>query len=176
MNTFRQQPYLAVESVGGAANDDMAGVPLEVLLDKLETNLDLLGQLIADRSREELQQAAEDGGWGVVEILSHVHEWEDVTHERVWRILDEEHPELEEYDDSLWAIDHDYGTRDGHEAFAGTRELRRELIERLRAIEPEAWNRTAILAERGDIDLAWLIRNLARHDDRNIARTREALG
>lgn len=176
MNTFVKQPYLAAESVGGTASDDLAGIPVTFLLDRLETNLDVLGKLIANRSTDELQQAAQDGEWGVVEILAHLQEWEEITHERVWRILDEDCPELEEYDDSFWAIDHDYGTRNGHEVFASTMELRRELLERLRALVPESWERTAILADRGEIDLAWLMRNLARHDEKNIARTREALG
>ena len=60
---------------------------------------------------------AQDGGWGLVEILPHLRDWELIFRDRVALILEEEEPALEEYDDSLWAIEHDYRDQDPQVAF-----------------------------------------------------------
>ena len=50
--------------------------------------------VLRGRSDEQLLQPASDGGWGVVEILPHLRDWELIYLQRVERILSEEHPDL----------------------------------------------------------------------------------
>lgn len=148
----------------------------EQVIEALDANLTAFERLVEDRTREELAQPAQDGGWGVVDILSHLQDWERITHDRVWRILAEDDPHLEEHDDSFWAIDHEYGARDGHEVLGSIIEMRQQLIERMHDLDPAEWERTGILEGRGSVTVAWLLRKLVQHDANNLARMREALG
>lgn len=181
MNNHTNTPYPASSESNGAAggpppSGGAEGSAPAVIIDALEATVVSLERLLAGRSSEELRQAAQDGGWGIVEILSHIQDWEEVAHERVRRILEETRPELEDYDDSLWAIEHDYGSQDGHEVLACIAELRRELVERLRPLELASWQRPAILTGEGEITLHWLMQRLMRHDAKHIGQAREVFG
>jgi hypothetical protein len=146
------------------------------ILGALESVLVDFERLMADRSREDLQKPAQDGGWGVVEILPHLLDWEEITHDRVWRLLEEDRPELEEYDDSLWAIEHEYSSQDPYEVFRRFTELRHELVARLRELDDAAWQRTAILGEHGEITLQGLMNAIVDHDAKHLAQARDVIG
>lgn len=179
MREHQNTPFLATGDVSGSAGAATETSPDErspdVIVDALASAIVTLERLIADRSDDELRQAARDGGWGAVEILAHLQDWEEITHQRVWRMLEEDHPELEEYDDSLWAIEHAYGSQDGHQVFRHIAELRQDLVERLRSLGDSEWQRAAILPTHGQITLISLMSNLTRHDERHITDVREAL-
>ncbi|MCA9834945.1 MAG: DinB family protein [Thermomicrobiales bacterium] len=136
---------------------------------------DTLRRLCGERTMEELQQPAQDGGVAVVELLCDLQDWEEITGERITRILREQRPLLESYDDSLWNIEHDYASRDAHaviEAFAISRERN---VEILADLGESAWQREAELENRGPVTLQWLMERTANHDDRHIAEIMEAL-
>ena len=134
-----------------------------------------LERLIDGKSSETLTQPSQDGGWGVVEIIPHLRDWEQITHDRVDRILNEELPQLEDVDDSLWAIEHDYGSQDPHKVFAEFREMRAQLVERLEALEPKAWQRRAHIAGRGEATLQCLLNEVHAHNTERLAEARDAL-
>lgn len=160
----------------GAATGDGGEVDHDEILEALDATIDQFGRLIAGRSAEELRQAAQDGRWGITEILSHLQDWEEIFHHRVERMLEEREPALEDHDDTLWAIEHDYGSRDGHEVFEQFSTLRRDLVERLRDLEADAWQRTARLPEREPFTLGWLMQWLVDHDLRHLEQARDACG
>ena len=170
---------MSIDEAGGAgtpAGESGAGSPPEHIIEALEGTILSFERLIENRSREELQQAAQDGGWGIVEILAHVRDWEEVNQERVRSILGKDHPVLEDYDDTLWAIEHDYGSQDGHKVFHDIAELRQQLVERLRGIDHDAWQRGAELSGYGEISLLWLMENVVRHDAEHLSQAREVFG
>jgi hypothetical protein len=105
-----------------------------------------------------------------------VQDWEKISKERVRRMLEEDRPALEEYDDLLWAIEHEYGAQDGHEVVRQFTDLRRSLVERLRNLDDGEWHRTAVLPPHGEITLMWLMIDLTRQDARHLDEIREALG
>ncbi len=180
MGEYQSTPFLTATDTSGLTGASTGGSQEERapedIIDALSSILVSFERLIANRSGEELRQAAQDGGWGVVEVLSHLQDWEEITHERVWRMLEEEQPEFEDYDDTLWAIEHEYGSQDGHQVLAHITQLRNELVERLRGLDEAEWQRSAILRGHGEITLMWLISNHTRHDARQAERVREALG
>lgn len=136
---------------------------------------DELARLLADRSPEELSQPSQDGGWGIVEILPHFVDWERVIRSRVDRILAEDTPVLEEHDDSLWAIEHDYSSQDPMTALAAFRDQRLALVEFLEALDEAAWRRGGILPKHGDITLHWLLDNVCDHDARHLMQVKDVL-
>lgn len=180
MREHENMPFLATADASGMAGAAAGNLreerSPEGLIDALESVIVVFERLIANRSRDELRQAAQDGGWGVVEILSHLLDWEEITHARVWRMLEEDRPELEEYDDSLWAIEHEYGEKDAHKVFEQITRLRCDLVERLRGLDETDWQRPAMLQGRGEITLAWLMGMVSVHDAKYVAEARDALG
>lgn len=132
-------------------------------------------RLLEGKSRDELMKPANDGGWGIVEIAPHFRDWEDVIAERVKRILNEETPDLVEYDDSLWAIEHDYRSQDPLKAMDEFRKLREALVETVNALPESAWRRTGVLPKRGVITLHWLLNNVCDHDVKHLMQSRDVL-
>jgi hypothetical protein len=90
-------------------------------------------------------------------------------------ILDQDAPSLEEYDDSLWAIEHGYRDQQPREALREFTAMRGGLVERLRTLEPAAWNRVGILPKRGKVTLHWLMDSVCNHDAKHVMQARDVL-
>lgn len=134
-----------------------------------------IARLIEGKSSEELTQPAHDGGWGLVEILPHLRDWEEIIEQRVAMILAEDEPALDEYDDSLWAIEHAYREQDTRAAFEEFSSRRGALVERLAALGKEEWNRVGILPKRGRVTLHWLMNRVCDHDAKHVVQARDVL-
>lgn len=145
------------------------------LLERLEAVPATLVRLIGDRTADDLRQPGQDAGVGVVEILCDQQDWEEITGERVARMLHENTPELEAYDDSLWAIEHDYAARNSDDVIEAFTRMRAQLIETLSGLDDAGWQRTAHLENHGVITIAWLMERVLAHDENHIAEIMEAL-
>lgn len=145
------------------------------LIERLAAVPGSIVRLLGDRTNDDLRQPAQDGGVGVVEILCDQQDWEEITGERVVRILHENKPELEAYDDSLWSIEHEYAARNSDDVIEAFSRMRSQLIEQLSALDDDAWQRTAELEGRGEVTLAWLMERVLHHDEKHIAEIMEAL-
>lgn len=180
MFEFETRPFAETGDLSGGATratgeSGNEPAPAEII-DALASTIVRFARLIENRSNDDLHRPAQDGRWGVTDILSHLDDWEIIFHERVARILGEETPELETYDDSLWAIEHDYSSRDGHAVFERFAGQRQALVEHLRDLGEEAWGRGAILAGEGEITLRGLLQWLAEHDKRHFGQAQEVFG
>ena len=152
----------------------------------LRTREDLLATLAAfpdelsrivfkDHDSNSLMRPASDGGWGVVEILPHLRDWEEIYLERAHRLVEEDHPHLPGYDDELWSIERDYRGQDPGETMADFRRLREEHVEFLRALPPETWNRPGTHGYYGEITLQWMENHVSDHDQEHLQQVRDAL-
>lgn len=145
------------------------------LVERLQAVPASILRLIGDRTAEDLRQPSQDAGVGVVEILCDKQDWEEITGERLVRMLREDAPELEAYDDSLWAIEHDYASRDSDDVIEAFTRLRGQLVETLSGLEDDDWRRTAVLAGYGEITIAQLMEQVLNHDEDHISEIMEAL-
>ncbi|MDQ3781020.1 MAG: DinB family protein [Chloroflexota bacterium] len=142
----------------------LAGFPAEV-----ERALD-------GRPREDLLKPASDGGWGVVENLCHLRDWEEVFLHRLHQVLKEDHPVLPVYDDELWAIERDYRGEDPTKVFEQFRATRKELVSQLEGLDDDGWNRTGQHQSRGDVSVRWLAESVLDHGETHLAQIHDALG
>ena len=134
-----------------------------------------LERMLDGRPEEALMRPARDGGWGVVEVLPHLRDWEEIFGQRVQAILTTDHPSLESFDDELWAIERDYRGQDPMATLAHFRELREDLVDKVRDLPPEAWERTAEHEVHGPITLGWLVDRITSHDTEHCEQIRDAL-
>ena len=147
----------------------------EAILAELAGFPDELARAVRDRPREALLRPTRDGGWGVVEILPHLRDWEEIFLERVATVLAEERPFLQAYDDELWAIERDYRGQDPLATFAHFRELRERLVGLLDGQPPETWERSAEHAFYGEVTLHWMLDHTCDHDQEHLEQVRDAL-
>lgn len=148
----------------------------EEILAALAAFPDELARLVCDdHDLEALMRPASDGGWGVVEILPHLRDWEEIFLERARRIVNEDRPRLPGYDDELWAIERDYRGQDPWATLEHFRRLRQEHVEYLRALPPEAWSRVGVHGYYGEITLQWMENHVCDHDQEHLRQARDAL-
>lgn len=148
----------------------------EEILQALAAFPDELARVVfKDHDTESLMRPASDGGWGVVEILPHLRDWEEIYLERARRIVEEDHPHLPGYDDELWSIERDYRGQDPAATMDDFRRLRNEHVAFLRALPPEAWARPGTHGYYGEITLQWLENHVCDHDQEHLQQARDAL-
>lgn len=136
---------------------------------------DDLARLIKDRDDDDLLQPARDGGWGVVEVLAHLRDWEEVFLERVQRTATEDRPFLPSQDDELWPIERDYRGQDPARTLEQFRKLRGQLVAFLRTLPAEAWDRVADHGVVGEVTLLWMADHVCDHDREHLDQVRDAL-
>lgn len=136
---------------------------------------DDLSRLLADQPKEALLAPASDGGLGVVELLPHLRDWEQIFLGRVDQILMEDGPVLPAFDDELWAIERDYRGQDPAVVLREFLSLRADLVEHLAHADEESWHRTAEHETYGEITLLWLAGQVVASDADHAARIRDAL-
>lgn len=124
---------------------------------------------------ETLMQPAADGGWGVVEILPHLRDWEEIYYERAQAIVQEDNPRLMAQDDSLWAIERDYRSQNPADTLAELSEMRERLVALLTDLQPEDWERTGEHSAFGRITLHWLMNQLCDHDREHLDQALHAV-
>lgn len=164
----------AEANVTNASNASTERTPDEVIA-ALAAFPDELERMTADQSDEALMRPARDGGWGVVEVLPHLRDWEEIYLHRIQMILEHERPELPAHDDDLWAIERDYRGQDPRFTVNHFREMRAQSVELLTQAPPEAWERTGWHTVHNEITLLWLVNGMCNHDREHLEQIRDAL-
>jgi hypothetical protein len=145
------------------------------LLGRLRRFPERLRRLVEQQPEDILRQAGSGGGWGAVEILAYLRDWDEVVTEHVDQILSEGEPALTEYDTDLWAIERDYAEEDPFEVIDQFEQLRDRLVDHLSELPDAQWQRTGVKADDQRVTLEDLIRELEAHDQQNLNTLRDLL-
>jgi hypothetical protein len=118
----------------------------------------LMGTLVSDR--------AADGSFSFIEHVWHLADLETMGYEeRIRRLIEEENPEIPNFDGDGIAAKRNYRTlrlRDGLKAFGEARERN---LEALLAVEGDAWDRAGVQEGIGPVTLRDLPRMMHEHDE-----------
>jgi hypothetical protein len=87
--------------------------------------------------------------WAIIEVVGHLADTEERALARVRRILAEEDPELEPFDQEALAEERHYLELDLEEELARLDELRRQHLAELEALDGSGWVRTGRHGEHG---------------------------
>ena len=134
------------------------------LVDALEAFPGELRRLLDVYPTAALQRPASDGGWGVVENLCHLRDWERVFLDRVRAIAAHDRPTLPAFDDGLWEIERGYRVQDPERVLCEFADLRREMVDLLRGLDADGWQREGVHVLLGPVGLRWLAEYLSDHD------------
>ena len=108
---------------------------------------------LADLSESQMHYVPSPGEWSIHEVVIHLGDSETFGFERLRKTIAEDKPTLQVYDEDAWARNLSYPRQERHFALALFSAQRRSTAALLRMLPPEAWKRTAMHPERGEISL-----------------------
>jgi uncharacterized damage-inducible protein DinB len=136
---------------------------------------ELLAELLAKASDEQITTRPSKGKWSIGEILAHLAEDEVATTWRYRQMVEHSGLQLMGFDQDLWARMGDYRSRVPHESLALFRLLRNANLQFLKQLTPEQWECSGMHAERGRITIRDLAVHMAGHDANHIEQIRTIL-
>jgi hypothetical protein len=164
------QPYIAglLQALGTQS-------PLEVL-----RNTPLrLRDAIKGLSEDQLHRREAPDRWSIAQVLQHLADSELVGAYRFRMILAHDRPDIQAYDQDLWADRLHYDLADPGESLEDFTALRAANVRLFERSTPSERERVGIHVERGEESLGFLQRVYAGHDIvhlRQVARIRQAIG
>lgn len=142
------------------------------LLERLRRGAELVAVSITGAAGSELDFTPEAGKWSIRQIVAHVADAEIVGAMRLRRIIAEENPKLEAYDQDAWASNLDYARRKPSQSLETFRRIRAENYELLKDLPEAAFERAGQHAERGRLTLKQLTQLIAEHAESHAAQLR----
>jgi len=115
--------------------------------------------------------------WSVRQIVAHLADSEIGAVARFRRVLAEDNPVFETFDQNAWAEKLDYGKRKYSNSLETFRRIRSENYELIQDLPTEAWQRTGQHPKKGQMTLLDILRLYANHAEKHamqIRRVRDA--
>jgi hypothetical protein len=146
------------------------------LLERLRRGAEMVAVSITGAAGSELDYVPEPGKWSIRQIVAHLADAEMVAGTRLRRIIAEDNPRIEAFDQNAWATNLDYTRRKTSQALETFRRIRGENYELLKDLPPQAFEREGLHSERGPMSLKVLLQLIAEHAENHAAqmRTRRA--
>jgi hypothetical protein len=142
------------------------------LLERLRRGAELVAVSITGAAGSELDFVPEPGKWSIRQIVAHLSDSEIAAAMRLRRIIAEENPKLEAYDQDAWASNLDYGRRKPSQSLETFRRIRAENYELLKELPEAAFGRVGLHTERGPLTLKQLTQLIAEHAESHAAQLR----
>jgi hypothetical protein len=93
------------------------------------------------------------GEWAIIEVVGHLADTEERALARVRRMLAEDDPELEPFDQEALAEERHYLELSLEEELARLEDLRRQHLAELEALDGSGWARTGRHGEHGELSV-----------------------
>jgi len=142
------------------------------LLERLRRGAELVAVTITGAAGSELDFVPGPGKWSIRQIVAHLSDSEVAAAMRLRRIIAEENPRLEAYDQDAWATNLDYSRRKPSQALETFRRIRAENYELLKELPETAFDRAGVHSERGTLTLKQLVQLVAEHAESHAAQLR----
>jgi hypothetical protein len=111
-----------------------------------------------------LRRPEKPGKWSIIEVVQHLADSDLVFGYRLRMVLAHPTPEIQGYDQDLWAKELKYGDANLAEALEQHRVLRLANLRLLRSLAPAELERTGIHSERGPESVIKMMKMMAGHD------------
>jgi uncharacterized damage-inducible protein DinB/GNAT superfamily N-acetyltransferase len=168
----------ASAQVAAAQQDDDPRGTAE-LLAAYEAGTGVLRTAVAGMSLEQLRSRPVEGKWSTLEVLCHVSDCEQFFADRMKRTLAMDRPLLVGADGWRYPEAAHYHDRDPAEELALVELTRRQMARILQLVPEQAWRRTAVHTEAGQVTLRQLLLHAICHLEHHVGfiqQKRAALG
>ncbi len=138
---------------------------IQALLSRLAMLPERIASIIEGKNALELHTRLEQDKWSAAEIFAHIRASDDIVAPRIYAVLVREHAPLAAYDERLWAEVAGYAQADFHTILTLFTLRRAELVNVLRRLTSEDWQRVGIHEERGPQTLLTIVTALLEHEE-----------
>ena len=142
------------------------------LLERLRRGAEMVAVSITGAAGSELDYVPAPGKWSIRQIVAHLADSEMVAGMRLRRIIAEDNPRIEAYDQNAWATNLDYTRRKTSPALETFRRIRGENYELLKDLPAAAFEREGLHSERGPMSLKFLLQLIAEHAENHASQIR----
>jgi hypothetical protein len=142
------------------------------LLERLRRGAELVAVSITGAAGSEFDFVPAPGKWSIRQIVAHLSDSEIAAAMRLRRIIAEDNPRLEAYDQDAWANNLGYSRRKPSQALETFRRIRAENYELLKELPEAAFDRVGLHTERGPLTLKQLTQLIAEHAENHAAQLR----
>lgn len=126
---------------------------------------------VSQLSEAEIHRAPAPGEWTIHQVIAHIRDTEQrVFLARAQRVMREEHPAVENFDQDEWNTNHYDPNEPFEKIVAEFRAARRKLISLLRKSNNADWDNWARHSEYGKISLDWMVMHNYHHTLDHIAQ------
>jgi len=129
---------------------------------------------IAGLTPAQMQMIPASGEWSIHQILIHLPDSEAVGYERIRRVIAEERPILQDYDEDAWTRNLHYHQQDPQMALALFKLLRQTSADLLRQLSAETWERTGRHTTNGEMSLYNIFQTYLQHGEAHLHQIEEA--
>jgi hypothetical protein len=139
----------------------------------------LLRHAVSGMSHEQLVARPVPGKWSALEVVCHIGDFDPILADRMKRVIAEDRPQLLGADEKHFATALAYHQRDVEEELTIIERTREQMARILRTLPAEAFRRTGVHNERGELTLEKLVTmatNHIPHHVKFIEEKRKALG
>lgn len=150
----------------------------DYLLRGLEATPVVLTALLRDRSDEDAiwDVRPDPNRFTLREALAHMADWDPIWVERVHVVLTEDNPVLNSIDEGVLEVERKYSEIPPSVSLARLRSGRVKLMESLRAVGDDAWDRPCNREFVGDLTLQQLVCLMLGHDAYHLRQAADWIG
>jgi hypothetical protein len=145
------------------------------LLEQFRTGSQAIDAALAGITDEELDRVPAGGGWTARQVAHHLADSEAMAYTRLRRLVADEDPQIQGYDEPRWAKRLHY-ERPIAEAVAVTHAVRAASLSLLESLTPQEWERHGIHSESGDYSVDRWLQIYASHPHEHADQIRGARG
>lgn len=121
-------------------------------------------QAIAGLNDAEIRRPEKPGKWSILGVIQHLADSDLVYGYRIRMILSQPAPDIQGYDQDLWAKELKYGERRVADALLDFRTLRAANVRILKSLTPAQLDRYGVHSERGKESIGQMLKLYAAHD------------
>jgi uncharacterized damage-inducible protein DinB len=144
--------------------------PINALLSRCAAIPGRIAQAVKGRNEEELRTRPLPDNWSIVEIFAHMRAVDDIFTPRIYAILVRDAVALVAYDERRWAEIAHYEQLELHTSLHLFTLRRAELVNTLRSLVLEDWQRIGIHEEWGPITLLAVLTFFIEHEEEHCAQ------
>ena len=124
---------------------------------------------------EQLRRRPSAGEWSLLEVLCHLRDAAEIEGTRIRRLVEEDEPLLEPYDQEALARDRNYAGDDPRRVRTALRAFWGGLAYQLEHLSDDQWQRAGTHPERGRVTVASRAELNAEHAQEHMAQLRELM-
>lgn len=144
-------------------------------IEKIEALPALLRAAIAGATDEQLSRPYRDGGWNSRQVIHHLADSHMMAFIRAKKVVAEDNPSLQAYDQDVWAGYADASTGPLEPSLSIIEGVHARWAAFLRSLPESAWSRTALHQERGTMSLEDLLRIYSGHGEKHIGHIKAGI-